>query len=174
VFWVCAAVALVGLAALAAVLIPQISESKREDERRARAEAAQALTERKRALRLEQRPRYGGLLVPGEIPLVRGVERAITADVSRRVRAGALPNPAKRTECERLGRDRGRIAYSCTAVTSDLPGGEVSRAGFVGYAYRALADPATGRFAYCKFSGEAGEGALIGKPLVPLPKPCGG
>ena len=172
-FWALALLALAGLVALAIVLVPRIGESKREHAERERAEKARALAERKRRLRSEQRPRHGRATGPGSA-LVPALERAITADVGRRVAAGALPNIAKRTECERLGERRARIAYYCTAVTSDLPGGDVSREGIVGYAYRALADPATGRFAFCKFTGQPGEGSLIGEPLVALPKPCGG
>ena len=154
--------------------MPHISESKREDERRARIERAQAIEERKRELRVEQRPRHGRADGRSAVAFMDALERAITADVARRLRAGAVPNPAKRTECERLGRTPGGVAYACTAVTSDLPGGEVSRAGFIGYSYRALGDPATGRFTFCKYSGQPGEGSLVGKPLVPLPRPCGG
>ena len=156
------------------MLVPRIDESKREHEQRTRAEAARALAERKRALRREQRPRHGRARAGDAGALIDALERAIVADVARRVSAGALPNAAKRTECEPLGRLRRGLAYACTAVTSDLPGGEVSRAGVVGYSYRAWGSPTTGRFAFCKFSGQPGEGSLVGKPLVKLPKPCGG
>ena len=173
-FWASTAVATVGLIALVAVMVPRISENKREQERRDRATAARALGELKARIRREQQPRRGRAQTAGVRALERSLEPAIVADVARRLREGTVQNPAIRTECKRLGRIEGKVVFSCTAVTSDLPGGEVSRAGFVGYPYRAMGDPGTRRFSFCKVSGNPGEGSLRGRPLVPFPAACGG
>ncbi len=173
-FWIGAAVALAGLAVLIAVLAPRIAESRREHAAQDRADAARALAERKRDLRIEMTPHMGRAEADGAMALQASLERAIVADVALRRTQGTVQNPAKRTECQRLGTIGRRIAYSCTAVTSDIPGGDVSRGGVVGYPYRALGDPHTRRFTFCKVAGRPGEGSNTGRPLVEIPAACGG
>ncbi len=61
---------------------------------------------------------------------------------------------------------------SCTAVTSDLPGGEVSREGAIGYPYRAVA---RGRqLTWCRIAGRPGEGSLELRRKYEIPRACGG
>jgi hypothetical protein len=174
IFWAGAAVALVGLVVLAAVMIPRITETKREQERKDRADEARALVERKRDLRREQSPRTGRVETAGGTALESSLERAIVADVALRVREGTVQNPAIRTDCKGLGRLGRKIAFSCIAVTSVIPGGNVSRGGLIGYPYRAVGDPRKRRFTFCKVAGHPGEGSNEGRPLVPFPDACGG
>jgi hypothetical protein len=173
-FWIGTAIALVGLAALAAVMVPRIIENKRDQDRRDRAADARALVERRLELRREQRPHLGRAETSGAAALEGSLQRAIVADVALRLREGTVHNAAKRADCTRLGTIGSRIAFSCTAVTSDIPGGDVSRGGVVGYPYRALGDPGTRRFTFCKVSGQPGEGSNTGRALVPIPAACGG
>jgi hypothetical protein len=173
-FWIGAAITLIGLAALAAVMVPRITENKREQDRRDRAAEARALVERRVALRREQRPHVGRAATSGAAALEAALQRAIVADVALRLRAGTVGNPAMRADCKRLGTIGPRIAFSCTAVTSDIPGGAVSRGGVVGYPYRALGDPRTRRFTFCKVAGRPGEGSNTGRALVAIPAACGG
>jgi hypothetical protein len=173
-FWIGAAVVLLGLAALTAVMVPRITENKREQERSDRADAARAAVERRRELLIEQRPRSARAQASGVAALESSLQQAIVADVALRVRAGAVQNPAIRAECRRLGSIGSRIAFSCTAVTSDIPGGEVSRGGVVGYPYRALGDPRSRRFSFCKVAGRPGEGSNTGRAVVEIPAACGG
>ena len=151
--------------------MPRVTETGREQERHERAERERVRAERAARLRAEQRPRFGG--ATRGAPLEAALEAAISADVARRVRRGELPDRALRTECDRLRPKRGRLAYSCTAVTAEVPVTETSEGGVVGYAYLALADPETGRFAFCKFARSPAEG-LYTRPLAPLPRACGG
>ena len=172
-FWVGTAVSVLGLASLTAALVPRIAEHKREQAREERAAAARARAERERALAIEQRPRAGRARDPGVAAMEAALQRAIVADVALRLRSGAVQNPALRTECKRLGRIGVKVAWACTAVTSDIPGTGGSRAGFVGYPYRALGDPRSRRFNFCKVVGSPGEGAHR-RTRVTIPSVCGG
>ncbi len=49
-----------------------------------------------------------------------------------------------------------------------------ARAGIVGYPFRALVDYDTGRYAWCKVSGRAGEGSFRSTTKVRVPLACGG
>lgn len=178
-FWVIFGVAVAGAATLAVILIPRISDLKRERAADERREDARYLRERTRALKAEQRPRRGASKARGEAPVLASLQTAIVDDVARRVRTGALPTPVTRADCEPLGQvtrgGRPVAAYSCTAVTGDLPEGEgVSSGGVLGYPYRAVADLRTGRFTYCKVSGRPGEGSYTRGAVVTLPRACGG
>lgn len=178
-FWVALGVVLVGAVAAAAILLPRISELKRErvaDERR---EEVRYLRERRRTLKAEQRPRRGAARARGSAPVLKGLQAAIVDDVARRVRIGELETSVQRTECEALGgtirNGRPLDSYSCTAVTSDLPEGpDVSGGGVIGYPYRAVADLRSGRFTFCKVSGRPGEGSYTRGAVVRLPRACGG
>ena len=101
----------------------------------------------------------------------------IEAEAARRVAAVEEETPVQRGECEPLVpvRRAGRslLSFSCTAVTSDLPANSGSAGGIIGYPYRALADPARGRFTFCKVAGRPGEGSYTREALVELPRVCG-
>jgi type II secretory pathway pseudopilin PulG len=170
-----AGVALVGAVAAALVLVPRITESKRESAAEARRDAARALAERRRALEAEQRPQRGAAAAGTErAGVLTELESAILTDARERVADGDLPGPpAKRVECEPL-RHGALDSYDCIAVTSDLPEIETSPAGVVGHPFRALIDFDRGRFTWCKVSGRAGEGSFTGEALVTLPRACGG
>ena len=160
--------ALVALAALGAVvaivlLAPRISDTKSENTARDRREAAAVTARLKRRVRELQRPRTA---TAGAADPVADLERLITADARSRPDAGRV----LRTDCEALPDSGGR--FSCTAVTSDLPGGNISRPGSVGFPFRALVKGR--RLAWCRISGQPGEGANQGRPLVPIPRACGG
>jgi hypothetical protein len=101
---------------------------------------------------------------------------AIATDARARVRRGELDGRIRRVDCEPfprtvdgrgadddLSRRRGR--YACLAVTSEFTGG------LLGHQYRALVDFETGRYAYCKISGQSGPSR---DQLVTTPRACGG
>jgi hypothetical protein len=71
-----------------------------------------------------------------------------------------------------LGRRFGR--YACLAVTAEFAGSETQEASSIGHPYRMRIDFDSGRYAFCKVSGRAGEGAIQDKPLVLVPRACGG
>ncbi|HEX2233311.1 MAG TPA: hypothetical protein VHG69_08100 [Thermoleophilaceae bacterium] len=156
-----AGAALVAGIALGIALAPGIRESKEERALSESQAAARDRARRVRELRAEQRPVRG--LLPGA-----GLEAAILADARRR----DLRRPVIRVDCERLPPRPNR--YACLAVTADIPAGAANEAGQIGYPYRAVADPASGRFALCKIAGRAGEGAISDAPVVPVPPACGG
>ena len=100
-------------------------------------------------------------------PSCAASRRTLTRDARAREAAGRLPPPpAQYSVCKPLA-PAGRIGVSrlsCVAVTSEVPrqGGE--RAGFVGHPFRVRVDYGTGRYAWCKVSGRAGEGSFSGSP----------
>jgi hypothetical protein len=192
---IAAVVALLGAVAVGVALAPGIQQSKQErllSEQRERAERRAELI---RKLEAEQRPRFGrsnSVVPPGagaaEQLAARGrvldeLINAILRDARRRVRLGELPPPPIRmVECEPfprtvtvvgadkdLSRRRGR--YSCIAVTSKLERSESSVGLVTGHPYRALVDFKTGRYAYCKISGQTGP---TPDPLVTTPRACTG
>jgi hypothetical protein len=98
------------------------------------------------------------------------------------VRRGELDGPVRRAVCEPfprtvngIGADRdlsrrsGR--YSCVAVTAGFGRGEASIGGVIGHQYRTLVDFESGRYAFCKVSGQAGPSR---EQLVTTPRACGG
>ena len=149
------------------VLIPAISDSRREraaSDPRHRA----ALQERRiRALQAEQRPRYGQSEAAAPAAALADLAAAIEADSAGRVRSGSLDGPIRRVECEPFprGADQGAGRFACLAVTADFEGGSF------GHPYRAMVDFGTGRFAFCKISGRTDP---TPDPQVTTPRACGG
>ena len=182
------------LIAAAAALVPVILETKEdqaETDRRERAERRAELIQR---LETEQRPRHRrstSVAPPGATPgeqlearaaLVDELNAEILADARARVRRGELDGPIRHVECEpfprsvdevgayeQLGRRTGR--YACVAVTAEFGSGEVGATGVIGHQYRTMADFETGRYAFCKMSGQAGPSR---EQLVTTPHVCGG
>ncbi|MBN1528434.1 MAG: hypothetical protein JW895_05205 [Thermoleophilaceae bacterium] len=163
------ALAAVGLAAAAVVLVPRITETKRDNAAAEREERAAAIERERRRLIAEQRPHPGTGPAGDRAALTRSIEASVTRDARARVAAGDLSPPrALYSICRPLEGGGGRL--SCTAVTSEVPGGE----GVVGHPFRVLADYPAGRYRWCKVSGRAGEGSFTRLLNVPVPKACGG
>lgn len=168
---------LVALTATVIVLAPRIAESNRERAAQERRDAAAAMAARRARLVAEQRPHRGRAEANApRAAVLAELEDRILADARARAHAGKLQGPAaKRVECEPLeGAEPGaaRVAYSCLAVTSDLPSIEGVPQGVLGHPFRAVADFSTGRFTWCKVSGRPGEGSITQKALVRLPRAC--
>ena len=157
------ALATLGVAAAVAVLAPRIADTKSENEARDRREAAAAKAQQIRDVQELQRPRSARSTAADPRA---DLERLITADARSRPDARQV----LRTDCEAIRGGEGR--YSCTAVTSDLPGGKVSRAGSVGFPFRALVRGK--RLTWCRISGRPAEGSLKVRALVAIPRACGG
>jgi hypothetical protein len=188
-------VALLGAVGLAVALVPGIQESKRKRLLSEQRERAAARAELIRKLEVEQRPRRGrSNAVPapgagaaeqltGRARVLDELIHAILRDAQGRVRNGHLPPaPIRSVQCEPfprtvtvvgadkdLSRRHGR--YSCLAVTSKLEPSESNPGVVTGHPYRVLVDFKTGRYAYCKISGEPGP---TEHPLVTTPRACGG
>jgi hypothetical protein len=155
------------------VLGPRIAETRRENEAQERREQARVLAAERARLAAEQRPRRGTLDAAAPAARVATLERAITRDAHARNRAGELNNEARRTDCRKLGRERGRLLLACTAVTSETEAVEGSSPVLVGYPYRAALTEENGRYAFCKISGRPGEGSFVRPSPVELPRACG-
>jgi hypothetical protein len=189
-----AGLTLAALIALGIALAPGISDSKRERARAEQRERAEHRARLVRRLEAEQRPRTGRSSLPGRAGpgtraqlaaragMMEELAVAIEADARRRVRRGALSGPIRRVECERFPRTIGGVApdedlsrrrgrYACVAVTSEFERGEATVGGVIGHQYRVLVDFATGRYAYCKVSGQSGP---TRDQLVTTPRACGG
>lgn len=182
------AAALLTAVAFAVALVPVLREAAREREETGRRERAERRAELVRELAAEQRPRTGrsAAVAPDTAPagrrlaaraaLVDDLAEAIAADARARVRRGELDGRIRRVECEPFPRTvdgtgaeddlaRGRGRYACLAVTSEFTGG------LLGHQYRAQVDFETGRYAYCKISGQSGPSR---EQLVTTPRACGG
>lgn len=173
---VAAAAGVVLLAAAVAagvVLGPRIAETRRDNEARRREEQARVLAKERARLAAEQRPRRGTLSAAGPAAVVAGLERAITADARARSRTGELETEARRTDCRALGRDAGRLLLACTAVTREADAVEGSSPVLAGYPYRAALTEDSGAYAFCKISGQPGEGSYVRPSPVELPRACG-
>jgi hypothetical protein len=186
--------ALIVLVAAAAALVPVILESKEDQAEADRRDRAEQRAELIRRLETEQRPRQRrstAIAPPGAAPREQLAARAalmdelhaeILADARARVRRGNLEGPIRRLACEpfprsvdavgaheQLGRRTGR--YACVAVTAEFGTGEAGATGVIGHQYRTMVDFETGRFAFCKVSGQAGPAR---EQLVTTPRVCGG
>jgi hypothetical protein len=186
--------ALIVLVAAAAALVPAILESKEDQAEADRRDRAERRAELIRRLETEQRPRQRrstSVAPPGapaaeqleaRAALMEELNAEILADARARVRRGALDGPIRRVECERfprsvaavgaheqLGLRRGR--YACVAVTAEFGTGEAGATGVIGHQYRTMVDFETGRYAFCKVSGQAGPSR---EQLVTTPRVCGG
>ena len=169
-----AGVLLLAAAVVAGVVLgPRIAETRRDNEARQREEQARVLATERARLAAEQRPRRGVLSAAAVATPVAGLERAITADARARSRTGELDNEARRADCRALGRDGGRLLLACTAVTSESDAVEGSSPVLVGYPYRAALSEENGRYAFCKISGQPGEGSYVRPAPVKLPRACG-
>jgi hypothetical protein len=186
--------AMIVLFAAAAALVPVILESKEERAESDRRERTERRAELIRRLETEQRPRHRrstSVAPPGagaseqletRSALMDELHAEILADARARVRRGDLDGPVRRVECEpfprsvdavgahqQLGRRTGR--YACVAVTAEFGTGEVGATGVIGHQYRTMVDFETGRYAFCKVSGQAGPSR---EQLVTTPRVCGG
>lgn len=162
----------------AIVLVPRITETKRERADRERREAAAAMAERRRELIAEQRPRRARAEAGAPRPAVLAeLEKRILADSRARVTAGTLSGPpARRVDCEpiRHGQDLDgpRVVYTCIAITSDIPTIESAPQGVIGHPFRGVAEYPSGRLTWCKVSGRPGEGSITQRALVRIPRAC--
>jgi hypothetical protein len=167
-----------GAVAGAIVLVPQISESKREHAAAERQARIRAEARQRAQLIAEQRPRRGRVSVDREAAggtraLIGPLERAITSDARARAARGELDNRTRRTTCRPVAREGARVLLSCTAITSEVETSQNSTGVVSGYNYRAAVSAETGRFAFCKSAGRA-LGFDRGRPSVALPRACGG
>jgi hypothetical protein len=165
-----AAAAALLVVAAAAVVLPGALESKREHAAAEERAAIRARAARLQTLRAEMRPVAGrGTPGPG---LVADLAAAVREDSVARARSGELAERPYRVECRRF--PPGRRSYACLAVTAEIPEQETTHGGSIGYPYRALVDPRSGRFTFCKISGRPGEGSLARTVTAPVPPACGG
>jgi hypothetical protein len=174
---VAGALLVVAAVGAAIVLVPRITETKKERADRERREAAAAAAERRRQVIAEQRPHRGRSASDSRGTILAELQAAILADARARAASGDLAGPAaKSVRCRPLnGADpaASRVPYDCIAITSVLPSDENLPQGVIGHPFRAVADYSTGRFTWCKVSGRAGEGGLTQKDLaVRLPRAC--
>jgi hypothetical protein len=191
----------IGIAVVAALavagaiaVVPAIREAERERAAADRRERAEQRAQLVRELKAEQRPRRdrsGSVAEPGagararlaaRAGLIDDVQAAILADARRRVRADELDGPIRRLACEPFPRSvddagaerdltRRRGRYACVAVTSEFGSTEESVGGVIGHTYRVLVDFETGRYGFCKVTGQSGPSR---EQLVTTPRACGG
>jgi hypothetical protein len=182
------------LLAAAAALVPVILDSKEDRAEADRRERAQLRAELVRRLEAEQRARHRrstsvappaattSAQLDARAALLDEMNGEILADARARVRRGDLDGPIRQVQCEpfprsvdgvgaheQLGRRTGR--YACIAVTAEFGTGEVGATGVIGHQYRTMVDFESGRYAFCKVSGQAGPSR---EQLVTTPRVCGG
>jgi hypothetical protein len=180
----------VAVVVLIALLAPGIDESKDDRATAERERLARLEAQRVERLRAEQRPRFrqgepAGRDLAARAALAAALPTAVEADARERAAAGELDGPIRDVECEPYPRTvDGRGAhldpaqatgrYSCLAVTRRVPATELNEGSSIGHPYRALVHFDTGRYAFCKVSGRAGEGSIGRQTFVPVPAACGG
>jgi hypothetical protein len=187
-------IAVLGLVALALVLVPAVRESQSKRDAAERREQAERQERLIRELQAEQRPRFGRsdsraaaaasprAALAARARLLEELSATMLADARRRVRRGALDGPILRVDCEpfprsvstpapekNLARRSGR--YYCVAITAEFKRTGASIGGALGHPYRAKVDFTTGRYAYCKVSGRPDP---TPDPRVTTPRACGG
>jgi hypothetical protein len=181
-------VLLLAVIAFAVAFLPTLRDDARQGAEAVARDRAERRADLVRRLEAEQRPRPGR--GPAGRPdrlttraaLLDHVARAIAADARARARRGELDGRIRRVDCEpfprtvgapapheSLARSRGR--YSCVAVTAEFTRTAGSPGGVIGHQYRALVDFRTGRYAFCKVSGQSGPSR---DQLVTTPRACGG
>lgn len=186
------AVALLPVVAVAVgvALAPGIQKSKDERARSEERRSARERAARLKQIRAEQRPRFAsGPPAPGDVAgrrrLLDQAAEAVLADARARVTAHAIRGPIRRVECEPFPRSTSGIGahetlasrygrYACLAVTAEFSEGEFTEAGTIGHPYRVRIDFRSGRYAFCKVTGRAGELAISATPPVGVPSACGG
>jgi hypothetical protein len=189
--------ALLLIAAVAGVVLggPRIEQGKRDREAREATAVAARRAALRRRLEAEQRPRTGRGPAAGELPPARAPEarRALVAGLAAAIGRDARarrPSPApgqrvREVTCEGFPRtaggpdptaqlDRHAARYACLAVTARIPRSGATAGGSVGFPYRARVDFAGGAYTFCKVSGRPGELAIPSRPLVTVPRACGG
>jgi hypothetical protein len=189
-------VAAAGLAAFALFAWPAIEETKDERAAKEARRLAEARAARDAELREEQtvmrdRARIAGLTgspaeaIAAREVLINELEDSVEADARRRVEEGRLEKPILHAECDPFPKtDKGeppvddpnarRGPYECVAVTAVIHATENNVGGVIGYPFRALVHFRSGRYAWCKISGQPGEGAFDFNRKVGVPRECGG
>ena len=170
------AAAAIAIGAIAAVAVPRIDSGKRAGAlERARAQAAADAAERSR-LRLDQKVHR--LAIPAGVPIVAGLEKAITVDAKARVRAGTLSGPVLSTSCAKAGSSTRQFAdsqvYKCFVKTATGLRGEGTDVLDTGYPFVATAYEAQRRVAWCKQNPHADEKGSHGDVRVKLSPVCAG
>jgi hypothetical protein len=183
-----AVLVLLGVIAAAVAVAPALRDAAREQDDALQRERAEQRAELVRRLEAEQRPVHdrsrsvapaaagADERLSARAGLMDDLAATIEADARARVRRGDLEGRIRRVECEPFPRtvdgigaeqhlERRRGRYSCLAITSEFTGG------VIGHQYRALVDFESGRFAYCKISGQSGPDR---EQLVTTPRACGG
>ena len=176
--------------ALVLLLSPGIERSKEERESAEMARIERERAERNARIREQQRPRQGtgipaGSDLAARSALLGTALAALRSDARERAASGELKGPIRRLECEPYPRtavrrdperdpSRRSGRYSCLAVTAEFGALEGNEAGVIGYPYRLAVHFDSGRFAYCKISGRPAEGAISARPVVTVPRACGG
>lgn len=169
--------ALLGLALLAVaagialLAVPALRDVRDRSTAQAQSARDRVIAARVARQRAEQRPRFGRAGSAGRAATLAALGAAIGADARERFDPDARTaacEPAPGTQV-----DGGRAVLDCLSVTRaiDGPGGR----GALGVPYRAVADYATGGYAFCKLNPPPGEQAVIDPDnLVVLPPECGG
>lgn len=147
--------ALAGLAALAAVLIPPALENAGENRANQRRAAAANLEEIRQRLVEDQRPRRATLNLPANVvsaEISRRVAALVTADARSRVRAGTLEGPIEGTTCRpvRQRQKAGAVVLTCLAEQFREGHAYRGRDLLSGYRFRARVIYSSGAVAWCK------------------------
>ena len=179
-------VALLVAIGLAVALVPDLRETEQQRTAADQRERAERRARLAAALEVEMRPRFGraepARTLAARAETMDALHAAILRDARARVRAGELDGPIRGLRCEPfprapdavgadedLSRRRGR--YACVAVTAEFDSNEAGPGGIIGHQYRALVDFGSGRFAYCKVTGQSGPSR---EQLATTPRACGG
>ena len=153
------------------LLIPVLSEVRRENRQEERRERAAALAADIKRVNAIQRPRTATGPRDDPSAAVAALRARILVDSNGRRGLSR----ARRVECTLGDRKQHVGRYSCIAVTARVINADGDRAyGVTGYPYRAVVRFRTGALTWCKVVGRAGEGSLYSRNPTPVPRACTG
>lgn len=159
------AVAAVVIGVVVSLLLADLIATGHRQAAEQRKRDAATLAQFKRDLAEDQRPRRARL-APGTGPGA-ALERAVTADVRARVKAGLLEGPVVGTSCTAIGNAPG--AFHCFTLSTRR---RSTRTIEVGYRFSAKADTAAGTLAWCKRNPRPLHPDTSGFIVLPVSKDC--
>lgn len=160
-----------GLAVLAALLVPSALETAAENQANERRLVAANLERIRRELVADQRPRRDVLSLGADPAAALAV--AVGADAARRVAHGDLKGPLGETTCAPVQRSHVAPVFTCL-VERGIRGDYLGREIVSGYRFRGRVQPGTGRADWCKENPRPLHADQEEFVVVPLSRACTG
>jgi len=144
------------LLAVAVLLVHKLASSSSSARSPAEAHAVAEANNVGRIAISEDEAPHVATLAAGASP-AGGLERAISADVRRRIADGELTGPLQSIHCTAgAGQRAGRVGFSCTVISAGIT-----------YPFLAVADASTHELTWCKLDRASAGDAALEVPVSP-------